>query len=183
VDDPEVEPETGDRGQVTVVEAMESSRTQLAIAVGAGGLLLFVFLSGLIWLSRQGPVLSRSEERDSLSGIPNSITLNPLRDRSSEVAATKFIRAMRDGQCRQELAKWEKDYRKQYAVFLCDSEARHPLVSWRLADWEDAPPLRILNYRGARRHGPGRETYEELFSVTLEKRDAEWVVTKYDAMY
>src|ERR1700690_2879460 len=131
---------------------MESSRTQLAIAAGAGILLLLIFFGGLIWLNRQGPMLSRSPDKDPLSGIPNSITLNPLRDRSSEAAAAKFIRAMRDGHCREQLAQWEQDYRKKYAAFLCGSEAQHPLISWKIADWEDAPPLRILHYQGTRRN-------------------------------
>ena len=163
---------------------MEFSRTQIAIAVGAGALLVVVFLGYLMWLNNQGPVLSRSEEVDPLSGIPNSISLNPLRDRSSEKVATKFIRAMRDGNCKEELHDWERDYRKKYAAFLCDSEAQHPLVSWELAEWEDTPPLRILEYRGKRRKVPGEKgTYKELFSVTLERKDGGWEVTKYDAMY
>jgi len=163
---------------------MEFNRTQIGIAVGAGALLLLVFFGYLMWLDGQGPVLSRSQEVDPLSGIPNEISLNPLRDRSSERVANKFIRAMRDGQCKLELADWEKDYRKKYAAFLCDSEAQHPLLSWEIVDWEDTPPLRILHYRGKRRNTPGQKgTYKELFSITLEKRDGEWVLTKYDSMY
>src|SRR5438094_4278107 len=108
-------------------------RTQMAIAAGAGVLLLLIFFGYLLWLNGQGPVLGRSEERDPLSGIPNSISLNPLRDRTSEREAAKFIRSMRDGNCNEELAVWEKDYRKKYAAFICDSEARHPLVSWEIA--------------------------------------------------
>lgn len=163
---------------------MESPRTQLWIAVGAGGLVLLSFLIGLMWLRHQGPVLSRSEERDPLSGMPNSISLNPFRDRSSERAATRFIRAMRDGQCQNELGAWEKDYRRKYAKFICESETQHPLLSWHLVEWEDAPPLRILHYRGTRLNAPGQQaTYKELFSVTAEDRDGEWVITKYDAMY
>ena len=163
---------------------MEFSRTQIGIAVGAGVLLVLVFLGYLMWLNGQGPVLSRSVERDPLSGIPNSIDLNPLRDRSSERAATRFIRAMHDGQCQEELVDWEKDYRKKYAKFICESEAQHPLVSWQLVEWEDTPPLRILEYRGKRRSTPGQKgAYKELFSVTLEKKEGEWVVTKYDSMY
>src|SRR5712692_2048729 len=161
---------------------MEFSRTQIAIAVGAGVLLLVVFFGYLLWLNGQGPVLGRSEERDPLSGIPNSISLNPLRDRTSEREAAKFIRSMRDGHCKEELSAWAKDYRKKYAAFICDSEAHHPLVSWEVADWEDAPPLRILHYRGKRRNAPDqKDTYKELFSVTLEQKEGEWVVTKYDA--
>ena len=163
---------------------MEFSRTQIGIAAGAGILLVLVFLGYLLWLNGQGPVLSRSVDRDPLSGIPNSIDLNPLRDRSSERAASKFIRAMRDGQCQEQLAGWEKDYRKKYAKFICDSESEHPLVSWQLVEWEDTPPLRILQYRGKRRYTPGEKSaYKELFSVTLEKKAGDWVVTKYDAMY
>ncbi len=163
---------------------MEFSRNQIGIAAGAGALIVLIFFGGLIWLNNQGPVLSRSEEKDPLSGTPNSITLNPLRDRESERAAAQFIRAMRDGQCQQELTKWERDYRKKYAAFICESEAQHSLLSWQLVDWEDASPLRILHYRGKRRNAPGEKgTYKELFSVTLESRGDEWLVTKYDSMY
>ncbi len=163
---------------------MEVPRTQLWIAAGAGLLLLVIFFGYLIWLNDQGPVLSRSEERDPLSNVPLSISMNPLRDRSSERVANKFIRAMRDGHCKEELASWEKDYRRKYAAFICDSEAQHPLVSWQIADWQDTPPLRILEYRGKRETVPGEKgTYKELFSVTLENKSGEWVVSKYDSMY
>jgi hypothetical protein len=163
---------------------MGFSRTHIAIAAGAGVLLLAVFFSYLFWLNGQGPVLSRSEDKDPLSGIPNAISLNPLRDRTSEKIAAKYLDAMRDGHCEEQLADWEKDYHKKYAKFICDSEAKHPLVSWKLAEWEDAPPLRILHYRGKRRYSPAQDgTYKELISVTLENKDGEWVVTKYDAMY
>lgn len=163
---------------------METSRTQIWIAAGAGGLLLIIFFGYLMWLNGQGPVLSRSEEHDPLSGVPNSISLNPLRDRSSERAAEKFIRAMRAGDCKAELADWEKDYRKKYAAFICSSEAQHPLLSWKIVDWQDTPPLRILQYRGTRLNTPGEKgTYRELFSVTLEHDGGSWTVTKYDAMY
>lgn len=163
---------------------MQFNRTQVGVAVGAGALLVVVFFGYLMWLDGQGPVLSRSPEVDPLSGIPTEISLNPLRDRSSERVAGKFIRAMRDGQCNLELADWEKDYRRKYAAFLCDSEAQHPLISWEIVDWEDTPPLRILHYRGKRRNTPGpKGTYKEPFSVTLENQGGEWVVTKYDSMY
>jgi hypothetical protein len=163
---------------------MESSRTQLGIAVAAGALLVVIFLGYLLWLNGQGPVLARSEARDPLSGIPNSISLNPLRDRSSERDAARFIRAMRDGHCHVILADWEKDYRKKYAAFICDSEAQHPLISWELVEWEDTPPLRILHYRGKRLTAPAsKSTYKELFSLTLENKGGDWVPTKYDAIY
>jgi hypothetical protein len=107
-----------------------------------------------------------------------------LRDRTTERVAAKYLDAMRDGHCQEELAEWEKDYRKKYAAFICASEAQHPLVSWKVVDWEDNPPLRILQYRGKRLNAPGQSgTYKELFSVTLEDKSGEWVVTKYDAMY
>ena len=163
---------------------MAFSRTQIAIAAGSGVLLIVIFFGYLMWLNGQGPVLSRSEGRDPLSGIPNSISLNPLRDRSSENVAAAFIRAMRDGRCQEQLANWAKDYRTKYAAFICDSEARHPLLSWELVEWEDTPPLRILRYRGKRRNvGDEKNTYMELLSVTEEQKSGDWVVTKYEAMY
>ncbi len=163
---------------------MEYSRNQIAIAAGAGVLVVLIFFGYLIWLNNQGPVLSRSADRDPLSGVPNSISMNPLRDRTSERVAGEFIRAMRDGKCTDKLDEWEHDYRKKYAAFICNSEAQHPLLSWKIADWEDRPPLRILQYRGKRLTAPGQtSTYQELFSVTLEDQDGGWVVTKYDAMY
>jgi hypothetical protein len=163
---------------------MEFNKTQVAIAVGAGALMVIVFLGYVVHLNNQGPVLAKSEDHDPLTNVPNSIDLNPLRDRTSERIAAKFIRAMRDGKCHEQLADWERDYRKKYARFLCESEANHPLVSWEIVDWDDRPPLRILQYRGKRLNSPGQSgTYKELFSVTLEYKGGEWEVTKYDAMY
>src|SRR5581483_1607459 len=162
--------------------AMQYSRTHIYIVVAAGALIILSFFGYLFWFNNQGPVLAKSEERDPFSGTLNSISLNPLRDCASERAAAKFIRVMRDGQCKEELADWEKDYRRKYAAFLCESEAKHPLVSWELVDWEDTPPLRILHYRGKRKNAGEKGSYQELFSVTLENK-GEWVVTKYDAMY
>jgi hypothetical protein len=163
---------------------MEYSRTQIGIAVGAFLLVLIGFFGYLLWLNNQGPVLSKSEDRDPLSGIPNSISLNPLRDRSSERVASEFIRAMRDGKCKEELTAWEKDYRRKYARFICESETEHPLISWQIVDWEDTPPLRILKYSGKRYNAPGQKgTYKEQFSLTLDNHTGQWVVTKYDAMY
>jgi hypothetical protein len=163
---------------------MGFTRTQLYIAVGAGALLVLVFLGYLAWLNNQGPVLSKSPDRDTLTGIPNSIELNPLRDRTSERAAAVFIRAMKDGKCTEELSAWEHDYRRKYAALICDSEAKHPLIGWQLVDWEDHPPLRILQYRGKRLNAPGDSTtYTGLLSVTLEKKGPAWDVTKYDALY
>jgi hypothetical protein len=161
---------------------MAFTRTQIGIAVGAGVLLVAVFLGYVWWLSDQGPVLARSEERDPLSGLPVSIKMNPLRDRSTEKAAGKFLHAMRDGHCDELLANWERDYHKKYARYICASETQHPLISWELVEWEEAPPLIILHYRGKRESSSGA-TDKELFTVTTEHKNGEWVVTKYDAMY
>ena len=130
--------------------AMPFSRTHLAIALGSAGLLMLVFLGYLYWLTKQPPVLSRSLERDPLTQLPISITMNPFRDRTIERVANSFIAEMRDGNCRQLLAQWEKDYRRKRADFLCNSEAQRPLISWNLVEWEDAPPLVILHYKGQR---------------------------------
>jgi hypothetical protein len=163
---------------------MQSSRTHVAIAVGFAVLLVGGFLGYLNWLSNQGPVLSRSAERDPLTQMPISITMNPFRDRTIERTANRFIAEMRDGNCRQLLGQWERDYRKKRADFLCKSEAEHPLISWNLVEWEDAPPLVILHYKGQRYSDTSQEaTYKDLFSVTVEQKDSGWTVTKYDSFY
>jgi hypothetical protein len=61
---------------------MQFSRSHLAIALGSSGLLVLVFLGYLYWLSSQGPVLARSNERDTLTQMPVSITMNPFHDRT-----------------------------------------------------------------------------------------------------
>ena len=163
---------------------MGFTKTHIYIAVGAAALLLLIFFGYLMWLNNQGPVLAKSEDRDPLSGTPNSIKLNPLRDRTSEKVAATFMRAMKDGKCRQELADWQHDYRRKYAAFICDSEEKHPLIGWQLVDWDDRPPLRILQYRGQRLNAPtDSTTYNGQLSVTLEKRTGHWDVTKYDSIY
>ena len=148
---------------------MEFSRNQIGIAAGTGVLVLLIFFGYLLHLNGQGPVLDHGLAQRL--GIPRD-------------EAAKFIRGMRDGNCKEALANWEKDYRRKYAAFICDSESRHPLISWEVADWEDSSPLRILRYRGKRRNAPDQKgTYKELFSVTLENKGGQWVVTKYDSMY
>ena len=163
---------------------MQVSKTHIAIAACAGGLLLAIFLGYLNWLGNQGPVLARSEERDPLTNMPVSITMNPLRDRTIERTASVFIKQMSDGNCRQLLVDWEKDYRRKRAKFICDSETQHPLISWNIVEWEDAPPLVILHYKGERYSTPAQSaTYKDLFSITEERKAAGWVVTKYDSFY
>lgn len=163
---------------------MQFSRAHLAIALGSAALLVAVFLGYLYWLSNQPPVLSRSEERDPLTQMPISITMNPFRDRTIERTANKFIGEMRDGNCRKLLSQWERDYRKKRADFLCTSETQHPLITWNLVEWEDAPPLVILHFKGERYSTPAQDaTYKDLFSVTEEKKDEGWTVTKYDSFY
>ncbi len=165
---------------------MAFTKTQVGIAVGAGVLLVGVFVGYLWWLSNQGPVLARSEDHDPLTGLPLTIKMNPLRDRSTERAANKFLRELRDGHCDDLLAKWEHDYHKKYARYICKSEAEHPLLSWELVDWEDAPPLVILHYRGKRPSNAGPDhpgIDQDLFTLTMEHHGIEWIVSKYDAMY
>jgi hypothetical protein len=163
---------------------MAFTKTQIGIAVGAAVLLVLVFVGYLWWLSSQGPVLARSEEHDPLTGLPVSIQMNPLRDRTTEHVANKFLRGIRDGHCDDLLNKWEHDYHKKYAHFICDSEAKHPLLSWQLADWEDAPPLTILHYRGVRRASPDQPgSDQDIFTLTVAPQDGQLAVTKYDAMY
>ena len=159
---------------------MKFSKLQILIAAGAGCLVLVGFFVYLLWLNSQPPVLAKSPEIDPLTKIPLSISLNPLRDRSSERAASEFLRSMRDGHCQEELADWEKDYRARRAAFICDSEAKHPLASWKIVDWEERPPLRLLYYKAKRRNDTGTE---EILSVTLDDRSGDWVVTKYDSLY
>jgi hypothetical protein len=161
---------------------MAFARTQIGIAVATGAVLVLSFVGYLWWLGSQGPVLARSEDHDPLSGLPVSIEMNPLRDRTTEKASNKFLRELRDGHCDDLLAKWEHDYHKKYARYICTSEAQHPLLSWKLADWEETGPLIILHYRG-KRQGSSGSVDQDLFTVTTEKKAGEWVVTKYDAMY
>lgn len=165
---------------------MAFTRTQIGIAAGAGLLLVSVFVGYLWWLSNQGPVLARSDDHDPLTGLPVSIKMNPLRDRSTEKAASKFLRELRDGHCDDLLNKWEHDYHKKYARYICTSETQHPLVSWQLVDWEDAPPLVILHYRGERLNNAGPDhpgVDQSLFTLTMEHKAGDWAVSKYDAEY
>ena len=143
---------------------MAFTRTQIGIAVGAGVLLVGVFVGYLWWLSNQGPVLARSDDHDPLTGLPVSIKMNPLRDRSTEKAANKFLREIRDGHCDDVLSKWEHDYHKKYAHYICNQETQHPLLSWELVDWEDAPPVIILHYRGKRQTNPGEPGIDRICS-------------------
>jgi hypothetical protein len=160
---------------------MKLTKIHIAIAGGAGCLVLLGFLFYLSWLNSQGPVLAKSPEIDPLTKIPLSIDLNPMRDRRSERTASDFLRALRDGNCKTELVDWEKDYRSKRAKFICESETKNPLLAWKIVDWEDRPPLRILSYQGKRRNGS--EEYQDMLSVTMDNRSGQWVVAEYDSIY
>ena len=160
---------------------MKFSKLHLAIAAGAAVLVLLGFFIYLSWLNGQPPVLAKSADVDPLTNIPRSIDLNPMRDRASERVASQFLHAMSDGNCKQELSDWSKDYRAKRARFICDSEGNHPLVAWKIADWEDRPPLRILTYTEKRR--TGSTDYQGNLSITLDSRSGDWVVSEYDALY
>ena len=151
---------------------MQVSKTHLAIAVGTAFLLVAIFLGYVEWLSHQPPVLSRSAERDPLTKMPLSITMNPLRDRTVENTAAAFIAQMRDGNCRQLLSAWEKDYRKKRADFICTSETQHPLIGWNLVEREDMPPLVILYYRGTAllQRRAGRDLQRPVFGDGRKER-------------
>jgi hypothetical protein len=159
---------------------MAFTKTQIGIAASAGAMLVLVFVGYLWWLSNQPPVLAKSEDHDPLTGIPLSIKMNPLRDRTIEKASNKFLREIRDGHCDDVLNKWEHDYHKKYARFVCTSEAQHPLLSWELVDWEDSPPFIVLKYRGTRSNDAGQAgTYQDYFSVTTENKGGQVEVSKY----
>ena len=112
--------------------------------------------------------------------------MNPLRDRSTETGRQQVSPRDARRPLRRTAQKWEHDYHKKYAKYICQSEQQHPLLSWELADWEERPPLIILHYRGKRpsNAGPGQSGIDQdLFTLTVENQGGEWVVTKYDAMY
>ena len=160
---------------------MKIAKIHIAIAAGAGCLVLLGFLFYLSWLNSQPPILAKSPEIDPLTKVPLSIDLNPMRDRTSERTASDFLRAMRDGNCKTELVDWEKDYRAKRAKFICESEAKNPLLAWKIVDWEDRPPLRILSYKGKRRNGS--QEYQDMLSVTMDNRTGKWVISEYDSIY
>src|SRR5437868_1165394 len=147
------------------------------IAVGAGVLLVLYGVGVLIWLANQPPILSRSEQKSPLSGYPLEVRFNPIRDRSPEAPGEQMMEAMQAGRCREELADWFKDYRRQYVQFVCKSEEQHPLVSWELFDREDTPPLILLHYHVVRKDASS--TYPEDLWITIMQQDGRWVATKY----
>jgi hypothetical protein len=155
------------------------------IILGAVLFLVMPAAGVLLWLDHQPPVLSRSTDREPISGYPLRVTFNPVRDRSPERVAARLVEAMRTGHCSEELASWFRDYRRPYAQFICNAEQQHPIVSVRLFDREDRPPLVILHYKAVRQNsGSGTDAYtEDLFVTAQAAQNGGWSVTKYGALY
>ena len=158
-------------------------KTKIILAIVAGTLFLFAVIGVFVWLANSGPVLYRSEEVDPLSKNPQTVILNPLRDRGCERPANEMIAAMRDGRCHDVLQPWFQDYRRRYAESICQTEQEHPLVSWRLVDREEQPPLVMLHYRGKRRAPNSSQPSEEDLWVTTQQDDGTWRATKYVPLY
>ena len=158
-------------------------KTKIILAIVGGTLFLFAVIGVFVWLANSGPVLYRSEEVDPLSKSPKTVILNPLRDRSCERPANEMIAAMRDGRCHDVLQPWFQDYRRRYAESICQTEQDHPLVSWRLVDREEQPPLVMLHYRGKRRDPSSSQPSEEDLWVTTQQDEGTWRATKYVPLY
>lgn len=158
-------------------------QAKIILAIVAGSVMFFAAIGVSIWLANSGPVLYRSEEVDPLSKNPKLVLLNPLRDRTSERPASEMIAAMHDGHCRQVLESWFKDYRRKYAESICQTEQDHPLVSWKLVDRQDTPPLVMLHYRSKRQDPGTAQPYEEDLWVTTQDDNGIWHPTKYVPLY
>jgi len=158
-------------------------QTKIILGIIGGVLFIGAIVGVFVWLANSGPVLYRSEEVDPLSKNPTLVILNPLRDRSCERPANDMIVAMRDGHCHDILQPWFKDYRRRYAESICQTEQEHPLVSWKLVDRQDQPPLVMLHYRGKRRDATSPQPFEEDLWVTTQQDDGTWRATKYVPFY
>ena len=163
---------------------MAFTRTQIGIAVGAGVLLVLVFVGYLWWLSDQGPVLARSENRDPLTGLPVSIKMNPLRDRSTEKAANKFLRELARRTLRRSAvevgARLPQEVREVYLQFRGAAPAA--LMGSGGVGGSSAADHSALPWYAGKQHRAGWNV-SGLFTVTTDSRSGGWVVTKYDAMY
>ena len=164
-----------------VCSAMKFSKLHIAIAVGAGVLLLIGFFGYLMWLNGQPPVLAKSPEVDPLTKIPRSIDLNPMRDRTSERAANEFLRAMRDGHCKDELPTGK---RTTAPAELRSSAIRRRNIHWFRGRSSIGRTGRRCEFFPTRESvAMRRQGYQDLISVTLDNRSGDWVVSSYDALY
>ncbi len=161
----------------------QARQTKIILGIVGGAVLVCALIGVFVWLANSGPILYPSEEVDPLSKYPKTVILNPLRDRSGERPAAEMIAAMHEGHCREILHDWFNDYRQKYAESICEAEQEHPLVSWKLVDRQDQPPLLMLHYRGERRDPGTSQTYEEDLWVTTQEDSGVWHPTKYVPMY
>jgi len=153
---------------------MTFARLIRIVSVLSGALILLSIL--VFYFS--GPRLFRYKDRaavDPADGL--FVIMNPLRNRSPEIAADTYLENIRQKHYREAFAGLPN----QRIVDLIERENRHPLESWELADRQDTTIDCLLHLRGFRTgYRPG--VWGNIW-VRVKKVPRGWTVTDYQAWY
>lgn len=135
---------------------------------------LLAIFTGL-YLTRSKSVLFRIDEAAAKStGGPSSALFNPFRDRSPEQKVAAFLELLKAQPCAQVLA--DLPVPQEYFQMEC----KHQLISWRMADREDAGNKVKMFYWT--RRVPSDDFKSQLW-VTAEKTGDHWKVVDYESWY
>lgn len=140
---------------------------------------LLVGITAYLYVSRSNPVVYRYMLRGDPVNEPEFTIFNPFRDRSPERTAEAFLEQMRSGKCTDAVAvlSHAADYNEE----MCERESRLPLVAWRLENRSgDAAKVRMY-YEVHRKTYP--PAYRGQLWITVERRGADWQVSRYECFY
>jgi hypothetical protein len=105
--------------------------------------------------------------------------LNPLRDKSPEIIAEKYLKSLRDGDIesiRPFLSAGED-------IHIMDSEKIWPIQSWRIGERVDMPRETELMFWVRRGGGYSKDLGEQEARLRIKQSITGWSLNSYSAIY
>ncbi|MCE5307628.1 MAG: hypothetical protein LLG20_08285 [Acidobacteriales bacterium] len=143
---------------------------KVVLGVIAG--LLLTGMCALVIARKGSAILYRKQQPMTADGEPAVLVLNPLRDRGPEVAAERFLRQLREGNCREAISGMPGYSNTK----TCEHEEHSPLFSWDLRDRQDLQQKTELFYRCKADGGQS----EGSLRVWVKRFGNRWAVADYE---
>jgi hypothetical protein len=151
-------------------------RLSLSIAI------LSAFSVALLYSTRSRAVIYSFSPDPAMARPRNYCLLNPFRDKSPEIIAEKYLKALRTGDVESiqpfllQLSRDEVDH-------ILDNEKKWSIRSWRIGERHDRPGETELMYWVMRGGGYSKDGHEEEVRFWIKHSGSDWRLNSYNAIY
>src|SRR5262245_11067422 len=141
--------------------------------------ILSAFSAAILYSTRSRPVIFSFSPDPAMVRPRTYCLLNPLRDKSPEIIAEKYLKSLRDGDVesiRPFLSAGED-------IHIMDNEKKWPIQSWRIGERVDMPGETELMFWVTRGGGYSKDYVEEEVRLRIKQSGSGWSLNSYSAIY